>query len=172
MSAGESCYAWTCRISSLLFQRQGFAPCFELPAIRNLSPVCWAAFARMRFRPPTWNQFQLDAGADQRREAAWLYGRRHLPQGAPTSPALANVCAWRIDRRLAGLAEAAGADYTRYADDLAFSGDHRSNRAWIDSLCMLPQFFLKKAFARTTARPASCGVEYGSTSPAWWPTTA
>ena len=75
--------------------------------------------------PATWNQFQLDAGADQRREATWLYGRRHLPQGAPTSPALANVCAWRIDRRLAGLAEAAGADYTRYADDLAFSGgDH------------------------------------------------
>jgi hypothetical protein len=46
----------------------------------------------------------------------------HLPQGAPTSPALANLLAWKLDRRLDGLARAAGAHYTRYADDLAFSG--------------------------------------------------
>jgi hypothetical protein len=51
-----------------------------------------------------------------------LYGQMHVPQGAPTSPALANVCAYRLDCRLAGLAEASGAAYTRYADDLAFSG--------------------------------------------------
>ena len=52
-----------------------------------------------------------------------LYVQSHLPQGAPTSPALANACCYRLDCRLAGLAEAAGAQYTRYADDLAFSGD-------------------------------------------------
>jgi retron-type reverse transcriptase len=50
---------------------------------------------------------------------------RHLPQGAPTSPALANLCAHALDRRLAGLARSLGASYTRYADDLAFSGDTR-----------------------------------------------
>jgi hypothetical protein len=46
----------------------------------------------------------------------------HLPQGAPTSPALANLVAFSLDRRLAGLAARFGATYTRYVDDLTFSG--------------------------------------------------
>lgn len=54
--------------------------------------------------------------------------RSHLPQGAPTSPALANVCAYRVDCRLHALASASGATYTRYADDLAFSGGETFER--------------------------------------------
>jgi len=46
----------------------------------------------------------------------------HLPQGAPTSPALANLCSFKLDRRLSGLANTASVQYTRYADDLIFSG--------------------------------------------------
>lgn len=49
-------------------------------------------------------------------------GPRSLPQGACTSPALSNQAARRLDRRLAGVAGKLGFAYTRYADDLTFSG--------------------------------------------------
>ncbi|MFC4125230.1 reverse transcriptase domain-containing protein [Nocardia rhizosphaerae] len=51
-----------------------------------------------------------------------LLTARHLPQGAPTSPRLANLVARGLDRRLTGYAGRHGLTYTRYADDLAFSG--------------------------------------------------
>ncbi|HLY11466.1 MAG TPA: reverse transcriptase family protein [Planctomycetota bacterium] len=50
-------------------------------------------------------------------------GPRALPQGACTSPALSNLLAWGLDRRLGGVAAKLGWTYTRYADDLTFSGD-------------------------------------------------
>lgn len=60
-------------------------------------------------------------------------GRRlatpHLPQGAPTSPALANLATFTLDRRLGGLARSFDARYTRYADDLTFSGPARLVRS-------------------------------------------
>jgi retron-type reverse transcriptase len=69
-----------------------------------------------------WREAAPGADREEVQQARILYARRHLPQGAPTSPALSNICAYRLDRRLAGLAQAAGANYSRYADDLAFSG--------------------------------------------------
>jgi RNA-directed DNA polymerase len=62
----------------------------------------------------------------------WL-GRQlatpHLPQGAPTSPALANLAAFALDRRLSGLGRAFDLSYSRYADDLVFSGPRLTDRA-------------------------------------------
>lgn len=46
-----------------------------------------------------------------------------LPQGAPTSPILSNIVCDRLDKRLNALAHKVNANYTRYADDITFSGD-------------------------------------------------
>ncbi|RZK12965.1 MAG: RNA-directed DNA polymerase [Flavobacterium sp.] len=50
-------------------------------------------------------------------------GKRALPQGAPTSPAITNLLCYKLDCRLHGVAKAMGLSYTRYADDMTFSGD-------------------------------------------------
>lgn len=49
-------------------------------------------------------------------------GERHLPQGSPASPAISNVLCRRFDKHLTNLASFHGFTYTRYADDLTFSG--------------------------------------------------
>jgi len=48
-------------------------------------------------------------------------GTRHLPQGAPTSPAITNLLCRRLDQRLAGFARKHQLSYSRYADDLTLS---------------------------------------------------
>lgn len=47
-----------------------------------------------------------------------------LPQGAPTSPALSNIVARHMDKRLYRLAKSFGYRYSRYADDISFSGEN------------------------------------------------
>ena len=99
------------------------------PVARLLTGLCTQHGASGCLEP---GRIPLDQ-ARSRSSAVWLarrlYRQPHLPQGAPTSPALANLVAHRLDTRLAGLARAVQASYTRYADDLVFSGDESFARS-------------------------------------------
>jgi hypothetical protein len=79
-----------------------------------------------------WQHVVATTPTDATQTRFW-FGRQlatpHLPQGAPTSPALANLAAFRLDRRLTGLAESTRLHYSRYADDLVFSGTSRLLRS-------------------------------------------
>ena len=45
-----------------------------------------------------------------------------LPQGAPTSPIITNLICLDMDEKLFGFAKKYKQDFTRYADDITFSG--------------------------------------------------
>lgn len=100
---------------------------------------------------------------------AWLQRQRlrdpHLPQGAPTSPALANLCAFALDARLAGLAERFGARYSRYADDLVISGPAslpvRAVSAWVAAIAEDEGFVVNPRKTRALGaaqRQSVCGI--------------
>jgi RNA-directed DNA polymerase len=72
-----------------------------------------------------WQAVRVPEDFGRHRRLGRLLAVPHLPQGAPTSPALANLVAYSLDRRLAGLARSFDANYTRYVDDLTFSGGAR-----------------------------------------------
>jgi RNA-directed DNA polymerase len=81
-----------------------------------------------------------------------------LPQGAPTSPALANLACRRLDKRLDRLAAKYGATYTRYADDLTFSFQDASAAPrlgrffwWVDAICQ-QEGFLERPDKRRVLR--------------------
>ncbi len=54
-----------------------------------------------------------------------------LPQGAPTSPYLSNLICRRLDLRLTGLAKKLSLEYSRYADDITFSGNHINKKTYL-----------------------------------------
>lgn len=80
------------------------------------SPAAASIFALLCTECP--RVFEASAG-----QGVWrASGPRGLPQGAGTSPALSNLVCCSLDRRLRGLAASLHLRYTRYADDLTFSG--------------------------------------------------
>lgn len=106
-----------------------FFPTITFPRVRGLfrsfgySGQIASLLALLTTEPPRM-AVEVDGppGAPPRRFAVAL-GERVLPQGAATSPAITNLICRGFDRRLSGLAASHGFTYSRYADDLTFSGD-------------------------------------------------
>jgi retron-type reverse transcriptase len=101
---------------------ENFFPSIVFPRVRSV-------FQRLGYSPCVATVLALLCTECPRRQvtydgkAYWVaIGPRGLPQGACTSPALANQVARRLDKRLGGLAKKLALAYTRYADDLTFSG--------------------------------------------------
>lgn len=76
----------------------------------------------------------------------------HLPQGAATSPALANLSAFSLDLRLQGLAKSFGGTYTRYADDLTFSGPAGFRRSLSTFIPLVEQIVREERFRSNKAK--------------------
>ncbi len=93
--------------------------------------------------------------------------RAHLPQGAPSSPMLANLCAFQLDLRLDGLAHVLGATYSRYADDLVLSGPASLRSAfdriatWVGRIALEEGYALNHRKTRLATQASAqrvCGV--------------
>ncbi|HJL17167.1 MAG TPA: reverse transcriptase family protein [Sandaracinaceae bacterium LLY-WYZ-13_1] len=106
---------------------EDFFPTITFPRVRGL-------FASLGYSPAAATVLALLTTEAPRRDVTYdgtryrvAVGPRALPQGACTSPALSNLVARKLDRRLTGLSTKHGWTYTRYADDLTFSHPGEGN---------------------------------------------
>lgn len=87
-------------------------------------------YRRLKQPPFNFNHAVADAVTRICTMEQWVYihneweGRQSLPQGSPASPVLTNAVCDRLDQRLSNLARVFDLRYSRYADDISFSGSH------------------------------------------------
>ena len=75
-----------------------------------------------------YDVFSIYRDMGYRDNVAWFLAnlcclKKALPQGAPTSPYLSNLRLLRLDEEIAAYTSPKGIRYTRYADDMTFSGN-------------------------------------------------
>jgi hypothetical protein len=111
------------------FRSFGYQPLVAFEMSRLCTRLGTATLSRFRQR------WQSNSGAYDA-IAAYRFSRMgHLPQGAPTSPMLANLAVNDFDSKMQRIADNHGLIYTRYADDLTLStSDRRFNRERIGAL--------------------------------------
>ena len=133
--------------------------CYSPDVTRYLTGLC-----THQFKGDEFISGKLDT------EQRVLINQRHLPQGAPTSPALSNAVMYGLDKRLAGLADSLELNYSRYADDLAFSGNRERNWDFlaplVGSICLEQGFELnyrKSRIIRSHQRQKLTGIVVNQT---------
>lgn len=79
------------------------------------------------------------------------YYRDALPQGAPSSPAITNIIMYDFDESVGAFCEEGGVVYTRYCDDMTFSGDFDENKiiSFVKTELKKLGLFLKSRKTRT-----------------------
>lgn len=111
---------------------------------------------------------QIDGRHFDERSFKWSAGPRagqilqypvlgHLPQGAPTSPMLANLVCRRLDQELSTLASDMGLVYTRYSDDMVFSGDFNQRQDAQSFLSKAAKLVLRNGFVLNQSKTAIKG---------------
>ena len=146
-----------------LFRSMGY-PYAMTQLLTNLCTATCSEEKLQMLQPDGW---RFQPNLDRYWQLRSLYCRKHLPQGAPSSPALANLIAYRLDCRLAGLARSVGINYTRYADDFLFSGSESFGRVAkafaikVGSIAMEEGFqiqFRKTRIMRAATRQTAAGI--------------
>lgn len=100
----------------------------------RLAEICTTYVDKDRY---TWMQNEKPEAAELVKDLVEL--PPFLVQGAPTSPQVANLVCYRLDKRLQGLANKLGCSYSRYADDITFSCSEKN---------MLPKDYVIKSILR------------------------
>lgn len=110
-----------------VFEGLGYRPLMAF----ELARICTRLGGRVRGDAARWSVNWKRYGVINTYARREQPGIGHLPQGAPTSPMLANLAVVSFDREVATIAADAGLVYTRYADDLFLStrGEFSRERA-------------------------------------------